>query len=254
MKVRHRGSKNQEGTNNYWTSFTDIMTTVCLVFFFFMLILMTSFYTKYSKMKVYYEKKLSEIQVISDRLDDIVYNRIDLYEDIENELKPILNDRVNFNKELGKLEISTEILFKTNSKTLSKQGVKIAEDIYIGFLSLLEKEKYRGKIECIEIRGHTDCVGDGVNNRSLSTERAANFLNAMLKDKGIGNDNEYGRYFKASGMSKYDPKAGDSISEQSDEEKEQNRRIEIYIIIGEDDIAEEIKRFVDEQKESEHIN
>lgn len=230
MKARRRNRREEE--TNFWTSFVDVMSTVSLVFFFIMVISIAITYTKYK-----------EIRHTYDQIDDIAKQRKELYEQVEKTLKPKLGDNISFNE--GKLEIKTEVLFQQGKYDLTTEGKVMAQQISEAFYELLENPKHREKIESIEVRGHTDNLREGSYNRFLSTNRSANFMNAMIPD-----GSKYEKYagkFKASGMSKFVPKSG-TVDKQSGEDREQNRRIEIYINIVDDDISDAINKLINENK------
>lgn len=232
MKIRKL--RKDEDEVNYWPSFVDVMSTISLVFFFIMIISIAITYTKYR-----------EIRSTYDQIDNIGEERKKLYEKIEKTLKPKLGDNVSFVD--GKLEIKTEVLFEFGKADLTPKGKEIARQISEAFYELMKDPLYREKIQSVEIRGHTDNVGLGTTNRFLSTNRAGSFLNEMIPD---GSQYEEIAYkFKASGMSKFVPKEnGGTVQDQTPEQASQNRRIEIYINMSEDDIVNAINKLINSNK------
>lgn len=218
MKVRTRSSKKVKEKGNVWSSFVDIMSTISIVFFFIMIFALAMFFQ------------------IQEKTDDISAQRDKLYSKIEQELKPTLGDDVVY--EEGVLQIKSSLLFDTDSSTLSEKGKNVAKRIGEAFVDVLGDDENREKIESVKVIGHTDNDYDAQYNRTLSTERAVEFVNEMLNDKE--KDSPYGEYFEAAGMSKYSPKEG-TVDNQKESQKEQNRRIEIKIVFKDDDIAEFIK-------------
>lgn len=246
MKVRTRLYKRSEDDSSFWTSFTDIMTTVCLVFFFIMIIVFIS---------------------INKLTDDIAKERDTLYSVIENKLTETgMNDDVIYNKEEGKIEIKTELLFEFGSDKLTVGGENLAIKVSEAFCELLEQEKIRNKINYIEVVGHTDFIGSGTSNRRLSTNRAVSFIDQMMPP-GSGKEFNYAKYFKATGMSEFEPKEHEIISVNKEKEAKQiisavkdadkklkakklptdemrkmDRRIEIRIDFNEEDINNAVKK------------
>lgn len=213
MKVRTRSSKKVKERTNVWPSFVDIMSTVSLVFLFIMMFSLAMF-----------------VQV-RENTDNIAKQRDELYRKIESELKPTLGDDVVY--EDGLLQIKSSILFEVDSSKLSEKGKVAAIKLGDAFLEVLEDKENREKIETIKVIGHTDNNADAQYNRTLSTERAVSFLNQMLRDNK--KNLSYGEYFEASGMSKYCPKEGD-IYNQTEKQRQNNRRIEIKIMFSDKDI------------------
>jgi len=232
MKFRSRRFLSTSHEENFWPSFVDVMTTVAIVFFFMMLIFTYFVYGKYRN-----------VQVTYDKLDDIAKQRAELYERLENDLKPKLGDDIIFDKENGRLEIKTEVLFQVDKYELTGEGVKIAKEVSEAFYTLFSNPVYRDKIKYVEVKGHTDNTFLADYNRFLSTNRAASFVNAMVPNGS--KYEEYAAYFKSSGMSKFEPKVG-SVDGQSMVEQDQNRRIEINIELNDKDIEEAIKTLLGE--------
>lgn len=223
---RIRGNRDIEF--NYWSSFVDVMSTIALVCIFMMIIFTTVIYGKYSNLKNTYNK-----------FDDIGKNRALLYEKVEKELKPQLGEYIVFDKKSGVIEINTEILFAVDSYKLTDQGKELARLLGSVLINFLSNDQYKDKIESIEVIGHTDNTYTGNYNRFLSTDRAGAFINEMLSGK---DEVTYGKFFKASGMSKFSPKAG-TVEKQTVEEENLNRRIEVCINFNDSDIEESIKTF-----------
>lgn len=217
---------------NYWPSFVDVMSTIALVCIFMMIIFTTLIYGKYSNLKNTYNK-----------FDDIGKNRALLYEKVEQELKPQLGEYIFFDKSSGVIEINTEILFDVDSYELTDKGKELSKLLGNVLIQFLSNDQYRDKIESIEVIGHTDNTYTGDYNRFLSTDRAGAFVNEMLSGQ---DEVTYGKFFKASGMSKFSPKAG-TVENQTVEEENLNRRIEVCINFNDSDIEESIKTFFNEE-------
>lgn len=227
MKYRSRRFYFRNKEPNFWPSFVDMMSNIAIVFVFLMILFSSLIYGKYKDVRDTYNK-----------FDNIGKERAELYQKLEEKLKPTLKDDIIFDKSNGKLEIKTEVLFAVDQYKLTPRGEEIAKKVSEAFVDLLNNDEYRSKIQAIEVEGHTDNTYKSDYNRFLSTNRAVSFVNAM-----IPNDTQtekYAKYFKASGMSKFIPKEG-TIENQSSEEKDSNRRIEINIVINNNDIEEAIK-------------
>ncbi|MDO4535253.1 MAG: hypothetical protein Q4B63_05535 [Clostridium perfringens] len=223
MKVRSRRYRFSEEAPSYWPSFVDIMTTVALVFFFIMII---------------------AIGVSSIFVDNIAAKREGLYDKIEVKLKENNVDEsiINFNREKGKIEISTETFFDSGVSTLKEDGIEMANLLSEIFYELLQEETIANEIQYIEIVGHTDFAGSTISGRTLSTNRAVAFLNEIVKENSIL-ENKYGKKFKASGMSEfenYDTKEDRDrgLEEYDVEATKSDRKIEVRMVFNNTDLEE----------------
>ena len=258
--MKKKAYKNEKEEETFWPSFVDVMTTISLVFFIIMIIAISITYIRNKQISSTYNKVLSEkkqllrkyktIKVTSQMIDDIAGKRMKIYEDLERELKPQLGNNIEFDKEKGRFDIKTEVLFPVSKYELTKQGKGIAHSISEAFYNFFENSKLAKNIESIEVRGHTDNRLNGEYNRFLSTNRAASFINQMIPNNS--KYEKYAKYFKASGMSKYEPKFG-TVASQNNNDMAQNRRIEIYIKLKDKDIENAIKKLVNSKEFIEEV-
>ncbi len=223
MKVRSRRYKTYEEIVSYWPSFVDIMTTVALVFFFIMII---------------------AIGVSSIFVDNIAAKREALYDKIELKLNENDVDKsiIVFNREKGKIEINTETFFDSGVATLKEDGVEMAEVLSEIFYDLLSDEAIASEIQYIEIIGHTDFAGSTIAGRTLSTNRAVAFLNEIVKEDSVL-ENEFGAKFKASGMSEFEnystkEERDRGLDEYDVEATKNDRRIEVRMIFNNTDLED----------------
>lgn len=222
MKYRSRKYKTTSEQESYWPSFVDVMTTVSLVFFFLMIVS-----SGINKMFV----------------DNIVEERLKLYKSIQAKL-----DENNVDENLivfsdGKINIKTETFFDVDKYKLKSDGKDVAKILNKIFYEILSDSSIEKSIQYIEVVGHTDYIGNTIDNRILSTERAMSFLNAMVP-MNSKLENSYGHKFKASGMSEFElneTKEERDRTEYDDSIASKQRKIEIRMIFSNEDIEEAIK-------------
>ena len=94
-------------------------------------------------------------------------------------------------------------------------------------------------MDSIVISGHTDITGTAESNRVLSTDRANSVLNYLLLGKN-GKLNMYSSYFCAAGYGATRPVA----SNETEEGKAANRRIEISMILKDDTVLDIVENYL----------
>lgn len=224
MKHRSRKYKTTAEQQHYWPSFVDIMTTVSLIFLFLMVVS-----SGINKMFV----------------DNIVEERLNLYNAIQAKLDEnnVDEEIISFDKEKGTIDIKTETFFDVDKSDLKKDGKSIAKILESIFYDILSDPSIEKEIQYIEVVGHTDYIGNTIENRILSTERAMSFLNAMVQmDSKL--ENEFGGKFKASGMSEFEfneTKEDRDRTKYIDSVASKQRKIEIRMIFSNKDIEEAVK-------------
>ncbi|MCE9675736.1 OmpA family protein [Paraclostridium bifermentans] len=224
MKIRSRKYKTTAEEQSYWPSFVDIMTTVSLVFFFIMIVS-----SGINKMFV----------------DNIVDKRQKLYDSIQAKLDDNNVDKniISFDKEKGTIAIKTETFFDQNKSELKQDGINVANILSPIFYELLSDKQISPEIDYIEVVGHTDYIGNTIDNRRLSTERAMSFLDTLVP-MNSSLENDYGQKFKASGMSEFESNANKEErdrTEYNDEVASKQRKIEIRMIFSDRDIEDAVK-------------
>lgn len=224
MKIRSRKYKTTAEEQSYWPSFVDIMTTVSLVFFFIMIVS-----SGINKMFV----------------DNIVDKRQKLYDSIQAKLDDNNVDKniISFDKDKGTIAIKTETFFDQNKSELKQDGINVANILSPIFYELLSDKQISPEIDYIEVVGHTDYIGNTIDNRRLSTERAMSFLDTLVP-MNSSLENDYGQKFKASGMSEFESNANKEErdrTEYNDEVASKQRKIEIRMIFSDRDIEDAVK-------------
>lgn len=224
MKYRSRKYKTTAEQQSYWPSFVDIMTTVSLIFLFLMVVS-----SGINKMFV----------------DNIVEKRLELYNAIQSKLDENNVDQnlISFDRKKGAIDIKTETFFDIDKSDLKSDGESAAKILGNIFYDMLSDPNIAKEIQYIEVVGHTDYIGNTINNRILSTERAMSFLNAMVP-MNSELENDFGGKFKASGMSEFE---GNKTKEERDRNEyddtiaSKQRKIEIRMIFSNRDIEDAVK-------------
>jgi outer membrane protein OmpA-like peptidoglycan-associated protein len=111
------------------------------------------------------------------------------------------------------IKITEKIQFKTGSAEILPESFGLLDEI-------VEVLKANPQIQLVQVEGHTDSTGGAAINRKLSNDRAA-AVRAYLVKKGIA-----GKRLVAKGFGPDRPIA----SNDTDEGREQNRRVEFNIV------------------------
>ena len=128
--------------------------------------------------------------------------------------------------ENGNIVINESLVFEYNSHTIKTEGKRLLDTLAAGFARVLSDESVRNNIDAILVQGHTDERGSVSYNRELSAKRANAVLNYMF-DANRTLEESYGSYFAASAYSESRPVS----SEKTEAGYEQNRRIEISVVL-----------------------
>ena len=182
-----------------------------------------------------------ELLEMRSRMQTIAVLRLSILEQIRDSVVAVMGDASKVSiGDNGAIVLDEGVLFDFGSsaiKPAAKPTLDRLVEVFKSFLSDDENAKY---VDSIVISGHTDSIGSDADNRKLSTDRANAVLNYLLTaDKGALN--QYAQYFCAAGYGATRPVA----SNDTDEGRAENRRIEISITLRDDSIMDIVESYLE---------
>ena len=189
-----------------------------------------------------------ELETLRSRLSGIALLRVDVLDKvkraIENELRAAgrNNDDIVRIGDNGNIVINERLLFEYNSYTIKKDAKPLLAVLARALGNVLADSNVRENIDAVVIQGHTDERGSASFNRELSARRANAVLDYLF-DANKTLEEQYGSYFAASAYSKFRPLS----LEKTDAAYEQNRRIEMSVVVKDANV----RKVIDEYMRSE---
>lgn len=153
LNKKNKGEKEED----YWSSVSDLMAGLMMVFLFISISLMME-----TKKK---EQKITDVAVSYQK------NQVNLYNELNEEFK---NDLEKWQATLNKDDltftfISPDTLFANNKSELKEEYKRILKDFFPRYLSIVMK--FKDSIDEIRIEGHTSSLGGYFHNMQLSQDR-----------------------------------------------------------------------------------
>lgn len=309
MKIRRRNFRKIAEAENFWPSFTDLISTIALVLFFLMLLaylqnIISGKNLEFAQRQVIdtqrqlevanaeisqaeknlrllmdrleevkAEVELGEIaltlserqieeqrQIIAEsnrelgelrtRLTGIALLRLEVLEQVKANIEAELGRTNAAGEELvsiadnGNIVINEGLVFNYNSYAIKPEGRELLSQMANAMERVLDDVSTRANIDAISIQGHTDSTGSPAYNRDLSTKRATAVVTFMMNENA-GLEQKYGSYFAASGYSEFRPIA----TNQTEAGRAENRRIEIAIILKDDQVRNIIDDYLEDSLE-----
>ncbi len=284
MRGRRRPMLDEEPGENFWPSFTDLISTISLILFVLVLLaymqnlisgknlertraelegtlarleasqrdvasserrlrsLAAEIEAGQAQLKLSEEKVNAQQAVIGDsnreleelrtRLHGISVLRVDLLSKVKGSLEAELQKGSGKTApqvriaENGNIVLNESLVFEYNSYTIKAEGKRLLDKLADAFAHVLADPGVRANIDVVLVQGHTDERGQPTYNRELSAKRA----NAVLDHMFAANrelEQAYGSYFASSAYSEFRP----VNTEKSEQAYEQNRRIEISVVL-----------------------
>lgn len=189
----------------------------------------------------YMKAAAEELLAMRSQMQTIAVLRLSILEQIRDSMVKSMGDASKVSiSDNGNIILSESILFDVGSSDIKPEAAPSLDqliDVFVKFLSDGENAKY---VDSIVISGHTDSTGTDEANRILSTDRANAVLGYLLESKG-GKLNKYASYFCAAGYGETRPVQ----SNQTEEGRAANRRIEISIILRDDSVMQIVESYLD---------
>lgn len=181
-----------------------------------------------------------ELTDMRNQMQTIAVLRLSILEQIRESIVEVMGDASKVSiGDNGNIILSDSVLFDLGSSQIKPDSVAVLDelaDVFNKFLSDEDNAKY---VDSIVISGHTDITGTAQTNRDLSTDRANSVISYLLTSRN-GALNKYARYFCAAGYGATRPVA----SNDTEEGKAANRRIEISMILKDDTVLEIVDNYL----------
>ena len=184
------------------------------------------------------DKELLEMR---SRMQTIAVLRLSILEQIRDSVVAVMGDASKVSiGDNGAIVLDEGVLFDFGSSAIKPAAKPTLDRLVEVFKSFLSDDENARYVDSIIISGHTDSIGTDAENRVLSTARANAVLNYLLTAQK-GELDAYAQYFCAAGYGATRPVA----SNDSDEGRAQNRRIEISITLRDDTIMDIVESYLE---------
>ncbi|OLO25328.1 flagellar motor protein MotB [Alkalihalophilus pseudofirmus] len=219
----------KRGETNYWMSYADLMSAMLMVF----ALLLTLVILDYRELLEAKEKQIEEIISIK---TEIIKSLTDAFH--ESDLQ------ITIDQETGAIRFPGNILFETNSATISSEGEEFLKEFIPQYLGILLQERFQEEIATIIIEGHTDKKGTYMYNMDLSQSRAYSVLQYIYDDEfpEFAEKETAQRFLTVNGRSFSQPLYDNAGKYDPDS----SRRVEFLFRLKDDEAIREIERLVTE--------
>lgn len=184
----------------------------------------------------------NELAATKSELQDIVGIRTDIIGALQATFN---NSSMAVDAQTGSITFSSDVLFRYNSATLTKESKTTLKEIIPMYLDVLLQDQYRGYIAEIIIEGHTDTDGGYEGNMELSYNRAYAVAKFCLDEKNGLSKTEIEQLqnlLTVNGRSCSDPIYKTDVLGKNTEDIDMaaSRRVEIKFRLKEDEMIEKI--------------
>ena len=188
----------------------------------------------------YLSAATEEILELRGQMETIVGVRKSVLEQIRDSVVQVMGDSSKVKIDNGNIVFNEGVFFDTGSYAIKPGAGEMLSQLSRVFERFLSDENNLQYVESIVISGHADSTGNAQDNRTLSTNRANAVLGYLLESGGAGLQ-RYSSFFSASGYGDTRPVA----SNDTEEGRAQNRRIEISIVLKDDSIMDIVNNYLE---------
>ena len=193
-----------------------------------------------SRQEAYLLAANDELTDMRNQMQTIAVLRLSILEQIRQSIVDVMGDASKVSiGDNGNIILSDSVLFDLGSSQIKPDSVGVLDELVEVFYKFLSDGENARYVDSIVISGHTDITGTAQTNRDLSTDRANSVISYLLTGKN-GILNNYAQYFCAAGYGATRPVA----SNDTEEGKAANRRIEISMILKDDTVLEIVDSYL----------
>lgn len=188
----------------------------------------------------YLSAATEEILELRGQMETIVGVRKSVLEQIRDSVVQVMGDSSKVKIDNGNIVFNEGVFFDVGSYAIKPGAGEMLSQLSRVFERFLSDENNLRYVDSIVISGHADSTGNAQDNRTLSSNRANAVLGYLLESGGAGLQ-RYSSFFSASGYGDTRPVA----SNDTEEGRAQNRRIEISIVLKDDSIMNIVNNYLE---------
>ena len=188
----------------------------------------------------YLSAATEEILELRGQMETIVGVRKSVLEQIRDSVVQVMGDSSKVKIDNGNIVFNEGVFFDVGSYAIKPGAGEMLGQLSRVFERFLADENNLQYVDSIVISGHADSTGNAQDNRTLSSNRANAVLGYLLESGGYGLQ-RYSSCFCAAGYGDTRPVA----SNDTEEGRAQNRRIEISIVLKDDSIMDIVNDYLE---------
>jgi chemotaxis protein MotB len=188
----------------------------------------------------YLSAATEEILELRGQMETIVGVRKSVLEQIRDSVVQVMGDSSKVKIDNGNIVFNEGVFFDVGSYAIKPGAGEMLGQLSRVFERFLADENNLQYVDSIVISGHADSTGNAQDNRTLSSNRANAVLGYLLESGGYGLQ-RYSSCFCAAGYGDTRPIA----SNDTEEGRAQNRRIEISIVLKDDSIMNIVNNYLE---------
>lgn len=227
----------EEKPHDYWLSYSDMMACLIMMFVLLLMVLVYIYTDSLKSATITKEKIVGELKKSEQRINEVVGIRRKIIEDLKKQFSNS-DLKIRIDPQTGAIAFSSGILFDFNCYEISKNGKASLKKFIPEYMAVLLSHSNRNNISQIIVEGHTDNVGEYLNNLELSQKRAFAVTTYILGDEfpNFKSKEELKNYITSNGRS-----FSQLIYSGGKVDCDASRRVEFKFRLKEDEMIKEME-------------
>ncbi|GGJ80686.1 outer membrane protein OmpA-like peptidoglycan-associated protein [Anoxybacillus voinovskiensis] len=167
--------------NDFWPSFTDLLSTILLVLLLFLMAIIVNAKEDAEKREKVIQQAAKTIQKQERELEYYRGIRKEIIAGLKQEFQK-KNLKIDVDSKTGAIKFQNDLLFDTNSDQIKPEFRRQLKMFIPIYFNILYKD-YGDHIAEIVVEGHTDDIGSYMYNLELSQKRAFSVVKYILSDE-----------------------------------------------------------------------
>lgn len=236
IRRRLRYSYEQDESQDYWMSYSDLMAGLLLIFILFLTITIFN----YKDVEEDLATKTSALKQKEQQIQSVLGVKADIIKEIQTSFRNS-NLSMEIDPNSGAIRFEGGVFFGSNSDLISAAGRNNLEQFVPKYISILLSTKFRDSIAQIIVEGHTDKKGTYLYNLDLSQQRASSVVKEIFKDDfaSFPYKEELKQYITANGRSFSKP-----IYINGQYSPDKSRRVEFLFRLKDDEMMNQVLKLV----------
>ncbi len=167
--------------NDFWPSFTDLLTTILLVILLVLLGIITKEQLEAKAKSEELEAQAAKIEQQEEVINYLMGVKKEIIEDLIAEFAKT-DLKMEIDEKTGAIKFQNDLLFETGKSEIRPEFKQQLQSFIPTYIDIIYG-KYSEHLAEIVVEGHTDDVGQFMNNLELSQNRAFSVVRYVLSDE-----------------------------------------------------------------------
>jgi outer membrane protein OmpA-like peptidoglycan-associated protein len=240
---RHHSNTHEEEKENFWVSYTDLMSGLLVIFALVLMVAMFNMQSTFEESNAVIAEKEEALKKQNEMIEEIVGVKSDIIRELVKAFKDS-NLNMEVDQQTGAIRFSGGVFFEKSSSEVSPTGQQYLAQFIPEYIGILLSDQFRNEISQIVVEGHTDTEGGYLYNLNLSQDRALSVVQVISAPEfpDFAHREKLAGVITANGRAYSVP----IYNSEGQIDFEKSRRVEFKFRLKDDEVLDKIQEMVNE--------